>query len=129
MKFGYAFVSTEHPNLVAQLHLLRRAGCKSVFTDERSSVKTKRPALRRCLKAMQPGDMLMVWQADRLADNSGDRTAIIKDLSKRGVKFRSLTEACSTTPRLKKGRKSKLLSRPDFQEMTGWSDYKNWLTG
>jgi DNA invertase Pin-like site-specific DNA recombinase len=62
MKYGYARVSTEDQNPALQLAALRRAGCKTVFKDEGlSGMTTKRPALLRCLKRLEPGDTLIVW--------------------------------------------------------------------
>jgi DNA invertase Pin-like site-specific DNA recombinase len=37
---------------------LRQAGCKTIFTDELSGAITKRPALLRCMKKLERGDML-----------------------------------------------------------------------
>ena len=67
MKYGYARVSTDDQNSAMQLTALKRAGCKTIFTDEGiSGATTKRPALTRCLKALQDGDTLIVWKLDRL---------------------------------------------------------------
>ena len=67
MKYGYARVSTDEQNPALQLAALKKAGCKTVFKDEGlSGATTKRPALTRCLKALRPGDTLIVWKLDRL---------------------------------------------------------------
>lgn len=96
-KYGYARVSTEDQNPALQLAALKKAGCKDVFKDEGMSGATiKRPALARCLKALQCGDMLIVWKLDRLARSLRDLITILDDLRARGVKFRSLTEAIDT---------------------------------
>ncbi len=93
MKYGYARVSTEDQNTALQLAALKKAGCKTVFKDEGiSGATTKRPALTRCLKVLQPGDTLIVWKLDRLARSLRDLIAMLDDLHERGVKFRSLTE-------------------------------------
>src|SRR6266851_3065947 len=80
MKYGYARVSTEDQNPALQLAALKRAGCRKTFKDERTGATTKRPALLRCLKALQNGDTLIVWKLDRLARSlstpgSSSRTA------------------------------------------------------
>ena len=65
MKYGYARVSTEDADM--QLGVLKRAGCKTIFTDQLSgAIGIKRPSLLRCLKNLQPGDTLIVWKLDRL---------------------------------------------------------------
>ena len=67
MNYGYARVSTDDQNTALQRAALQRAGCTTIFTDEGLSGATvKRPALTRCLKALRPGDTLIVWKLDRL---------------------------------------------------------------
>ena len=96
MKYGYASVSTEDHNPALQLTALKKACCKTVFTDELSGATTKCPALLRSLNALEPGDTLTVWKLDRLGRSLRDLIAILDDLKQRGVKFRSLTEAIDT---------------------------------
>ena len=69
----------------------------SIFTDDGLSGATiKRPALHRCLKALQRGDMLTVWKLDRLARSLRNLITILDDFQKRGIQFRSLTEEINT---------------------------------
>ncbi len=95
MKYGYARVSTDDQNPA-----LKKAGCKTIFKDEGlSGVTTKRPALLRCLKALQSGDTLIVWKLDRLGRSLRDLITMLDDLRARIVKFHSITEAIdSGTP-------------------------------
>ena len=56
MKYGYARVSTDDQSTALQIAALKRAGCKTFFKDQGlSGATTKRPALLRCLKAMDIG--------------------------------------------------------------------------
>src|ERR1700729_2383451 len=97
MKYGYARVSTEDQNAAMQHAALKRAGCSKVITDDGLSGATiKRPALHRCLKALQRGDTLTVWKLDRLARSLRDLITILDDFQKRGIQFRSLTEEINT---------------------------------
>jgi DNA invertase Pin-like site-specific DNA recombinase len=97
MKYGYARVSTDDQSPALQLTALKRAGCKTVFKDEGlSGATTKRPALLRCLKKLEHGDTLTVWKLDRLGRSLRDLITMLDDLKRRGVKFRSLTEAIDT---------------------------------
>ena len=97
MKYGYARVSTDDQNADMQHAALKKAGCKKLFTDDGiSGATTKRPALLRCLKTLQPGDTLMVWKLDRLGRSLRDLISMLDDLKQRGIKFRSLTEAIDT---------------------------------
>ena len=53
MKYGYARVSTDDQDPALQLAALKKAGCKTLFKDEGiSGATTKRPALLRCLAAL-----------------------------------------------------------------------------
>jgi DNA invertase Pin-like site-specific DNA recombinase len=97
MKYGYARVSTDDQSPALQLAALKKAGCKIIFKDDGlSGAPTKRRALLRCLKKLEHGDMLTVWKLDRLGRSLRDLIAMLDDLKKRGVKFRSLTEAIDT---------------------------------
>lgn len=71
MKCGYARVSTDDQNPDLQLTALKRAGWNKTLVDEgRSGPTLNRPALKRCLKQLEHGDMLMVWKFDRLGRNA-----------------------------------------------------------
>jgi DNA invertase Pin-like site-specific DNA recombinase len=97
MKSGYARVSTDDQNPALQLAALKKDGCKTIFKDAGlSGATTKRPALLRCLKKLEHGDTLTVWKLDRLGRSLRDLITMLDDLKKRGVKFRSLTEAIDT---------------------------------
>ena len=96
MKYGYARVSTEDQNPAMQLAALKKAGCKTVFKDEVTGAHVNRPALARCLKALETGDTLIVWKLDRLGRSLRDLIHMLDDFKQRGVKFRSLTEAIDT---------------------------------
>jgi DNA invertase Pin-like site-specific DNA recombinase len=59
MKYGYARFSTDDQGPALQLAALKKAGYRQTFTDHGiSGATTKRPALARCLKALQPGKTL-----------------------------------------------------------------------
>jgi DNA invertase Pin-like site-specific DNA recombinase len=98
MKYGYARVSTDDQNPALQLAALKKAGCKTIFTDQLSGATgVKRPSLLRCLKKLQPGDTLIVWKLDRLGRSLRDLITMLDDLKQRSVRFHSLTEAIDTT--------------------------------
>jgi DNA invertase Pin-like site-specific DNA recombinase len=96
LKYGYARVSTEDQTPALQLAALKKAGCKTVFKDALPGATTKRPALLRCLKKLEPGDTLIVWKLDRLGRSLRDLITMLDDLKRREVKFRSLTEHIDT---------------------------------
>jgi DNA invertase Pin-like site-specific DNA recombinase len=97
MNYGYARVSTDDQTPALQLTALKKAGCKAIFKDDGlSGATTKRPVLLCCLKKLEHGDTLTVWKLDRLGRSLRDLITMLDDLERRGVKFRSLTEAIDT---------------------------------
>jgi DNA invertase Pin-like site-specific DNA recombinase len=97
MKYGYARVSTDDQDPALQLAALKKSGCRQTFTDHGiSGATTKRPALARCLKALEHGDTLTVWKLDRLGRSVRDLLNILHDIQARGVRFQSITEAIDT---------------------------------
>ena len=97
VNYGYARVSTDDQTTALQLDALKNAGCVTIFRDNGvSGVALKRPALKRCLGMLQPGDTLTVWKLDRLGRSLRDLISILDDLKLRGVIFRSLTESIDT---------------------------------
>src|SRR5215203_1623640 len=96
MKIGYARVSTGDQNPALQLAALKRERCKRIFTDKASGSLRKRPELDKCLKSLQPGDVLIVWKLDRLGRSLRDLITLLDDLKGQGIKFKSLTESIDT---------------------------------
>ena len=96
MKIGYCRVSTDDQNPDLQLAALKRAGCRTIFTDKATGAHVKRPELTKCLKALKAGDVLVVWKLDRLGRSLHDLIGLLDDLRTRGVAFRSVTESIDT---------------------------------
>ena len=97
MIIGYARVSTQDQSPALQTDALVAACCEQVFHEKATGATRERPELVACLRTMRKGDTLVVWKLDRLARSLKDLVEIIDDLQKRGVGFRSLTEAIDTT--------------------------------
>ena len=99
MMLGYARVSTEDQLLDLQKDALTRAGVEEsrIYREHISGVKTKRPQLQECLRALRPGDVLVVWRLDRLGRSVPELIKIMDDLHKRQIGFRSLSESIDTT--------------------------------
>ena len=58
--FGYARVSTRDQDVAAQVAELMTAGCAKVYREKASGAKTDRPELRKIIRRLEPGDVLMV---------------------------------------------------------------------
>jgi DNA invertase Pin-like site-specific DNA recombinase len=95
--FGYARVSTLDQDPTLQLDALAAAGCAKVFEDRASGARADRPGLQRALDYVRDGDVLIVWKLDRLGRSLPHLIETVSVLEKRGVGFRSLTEAIDTT--------------------------------
>src|ERR1700730_9194825 len=80
MKIGYCRVSTKEQNPDLQLRALKKAGCKTIYTDKESGTLRKRTYLERCLKELKAGDVLVVWKLDRLGRSLRDLIALLDDL-------------------------------------------------
>jgi DNA invertase Pin-like site-specific DNA recombinase len=91
---GYARVSTLDQDLSLQLDALAVAGCSKVFADYASGARAD---LQAALDYVRNGEVLVVWNLDRLGRSLPHLIETITALSKRGVGFRSLTKAIDTT--------------------------------
>ena len=94
---GYARVSTLDQDLSLQLDALAAARCGKVFEDRASGVRADRPGLQAALDYVRDGEVLVVWKLDRLGRSLPHLIETVTALSKRGVGFRSLTEAIDTS--------------------------------
>lgn len=93
---GYARVSTEEQTLQSQLDALRAAGCVRIFEEHASGGDRERPVLGRALRAIGPGDILVVVRLDRLARSLSHLLQLLEGLEARGAHFRSLTDPIDT---------------------------------
>jgi DNA invertase Pin-like site-specific DNA recombinase len=94
---GYVRVSTLDQNPTLQLDALAAAGCAKVFEDRASGARADRPGLQKALDYVRDGDVLIVWKLDRLGRSLRHLIETVSVLEKRGVGFRSVTEAIDTT--------------------------------
>ncbi|MET6932579.1 recombinase family protein [Klebsiella pneumoniae] len=68
-----------------------------VFEDMASGKNARRPGLKRALRRLRPGDVLVVWKLDRLGRSVRDLITLVSELQARGVNFRSLTDSIDTS--------------------------------
>jgi DNA invertase Pin-like site-specific DNA recombinase len=93
-------VSTNGQDLAGQIAELRAAGCERLYAEKESGAKTDRPQLAKCLRALGPGDVLVVTRLDRLARSTRDLLNVLDSVATAKAGFRSLkdTWADTTTP-------------------------------
>jgi DNA invertase Pin-like site-specific DNA recombinase len=100
MLVGYMRVSTadERQSVDLQRDALMAAGVdeRHFYQDHASGARDDRPGLKACLAYLKAGDTLVVWKLDRLGRSLPHLLEVMGDLRKRGIAFRSLTEAMDT---------------------------------
>lgn len=99
MRYGYARVSTSAQDYALQVEALKAAGCERIFSEKRSGKSINgRPEFQKLMRAVNPGDIVVVTRLDRLARSTRDLLNIIHDLEEAGCSFASLAESwCDTT--------------------------------
>lgn len=95
MQIGYIRVSKSDGSQVFDLQqdALLEAGIDldRIYKDQASGKKDDRPGLQNCLKALQPGNTLVVWKLDRLGRSLKHLVSIVDDLNQLKVGLKVLT--------------------------------------
>jgi DNA invertase Pin-like site-specific DNA recombinase len=97
MLIGYVRVSKSDGSqtLAPQIDALLAAGVdpSRIYEDLASARKDDRPGLVACLKALQPGNTLVVWKLDRLGRDLKHLVTTVDDLRARNVGLKVLAGA------------------------------------
>lgn len=96
-KIGYVRCSSADQNPARQEALLKKAGCKKVFSDMLSGKDRNRPGLQAMLDYVREGDVLYVESISRLARSTRDLLQILDELQAREVQFISAKENIDTS--------------------------------
>jgi DNA invertase Pin-like site-specific DNA recombinase len=64
---------------------------RNLYSDAASGKLDNRPGLESCLKALRPGDALVVWKLDRLGRSLRHLVNVVHDLTERNIGLRVLT--------------------------------------
>lgn len=100
MQIGYMRVSKSDGSqtLDPQRDALIAAGVlpDRLYQDLASGRHDARPGLAACLKALQPGNVLVIWKLDRLGRDLRHLVATVDDLRQRDVGLKVLTGAGAT---------------------------------
>lgn len=94
--YGYGRVSRSKQETDLQLDAFKRAGVVDVVTEKWSSVGS-RPRLQERLRALRPGDTLVVWKLDRVGRSLIDLLDILNQINAAGASFTSLTQSFDTS--------------------------------
>lgn len=97
MLIGYARVSKSDGSQLLDLQkdALLKAGVEEeyIYQDLASGRKDDRPGLKACLKALQPGNTLLVWKLDRLGRDMKHLVNLIDELNHKKIGFKVLSGA------------------------------------
>ena len=97
MLIGYARVSKADGSQVLDLQTdaLIKVGVPAhrIYQDRVSGKTAKRPGLSACLKALQPGNTLVVWKLDRLGRDLKHLINTVDELRQRDIGFKVLAGA------------------------------------
>ena len=97
MKIGYARVSTRDQNLTSQIDALRHAGCQKIYQDIASGSKAERPGLDDLMKAIRPGDILVICKLDRLGRSLRHLVILVNELIEQHIGLVSLNDPVDTS--------------------------------
>lgn len=99
MKYGYARVSSDTRDYAGQVEALKAAGCDKIYAEKASGgSRHGRPDLAKLMKALLPGDVMIVAKLDRVARSARDLLNIVGELREQGCGFVSLGDTwCDTT--------------------------------
>ena len=91
--YGYARDLSFGQSLDTQLGALKWAGCERIYREKiRDKSEDNRAQLKRLLKEIGGGDMIVVTRLDRLARSTLDLLRIVQAVRRAGASFKSLHE-------------------------------------
>ncbi len=100
MKIGYIWISSYEQDKALQalqVDALKEVGCEKLFTDKSTESVFERNGLEMALLHVHSGDILVVWQLDRLGYSLSHLIEVLNLLKEREVHFVSLVEKIDTT--------------------------------
>jgi DNA invertase Pin-like site-specific DNA recombinase len=96
--YGYARVSTDGQHLDIQRAQLIAAGCSRIFHEKESGAKDDRAALGRLMRALRPGDVVIIAALDRLTRGGPFKMlSVLQQITGQGASYKSLAEPWADT--------------------------------
>ena len=96
MNIGYARASTKDQSFDLQTDALRTAGCKRIFTEVITGVRTQSKVLDEVMAALRPKDVLVVWKLDRLGRSLKHLIEVVNRLIEAKIGLKSLNDPIDT---------------------------------
>lgn len=92
LTLAYARVSKDEQNADLQLDDLKRHGYDQLFSEKVSGSTKERPAFEQMLKTLHTGDVLVVWDIDRMGRNMVEMIQTIDQIIALKVSVKSLSQ-------------------------------------
>lgn len=93
MIYGYARVSTQDQSTTRQVIALQDYGCEVIYQEKMTGTRKDRPELQRLLNSIQPQDIIVVSELNRISRSLQDLLQLVNLIAESGVKLVSLKES------------------------------------
>ncbi|GAB4018838.1 recombinase family protein [Spirosoma koreense] len=90
---AYARVSKDEQNADLQLDDLKQHGYDQLYSEKVSGAKKQRPEFDQLLKSLRSGDLLIVWDIDRMGRDTVEMIQTIDKIIALKVGFKSLSQS------------------------------------
>lgn len=91
--YGYARVSTPGQQLDIQIAQLQAMGCEQILFEKESGLDDDRAAMKRLLRRLKPGDVVVFPALDRLTRGGPFKMLrALDEITSRGASYKSLAE-------------------------------------
>lgn len=97
MKIGYIRVSTVSQRPKQQHDALEASGCRRIYADISVEDEDEQPEMTRMLGHLKAGDVVVVWQLDRLRKSRRHLFQLIEYFEARRIGLISVVEGLDTT--------------------------------
>lgn len=84
-RIGYTRCSTDQQDAARQLQAIEAAGVDRLYQEQASGKTLDRPVLQECLASLQPGDVLVIHELDRLGRSMVQMLQCVEALMDRGI--------------------------------------------
>ena len=84
-RVGYVRCSTDQQDATRQLQAIQAAGAERIYQEHASGKTLDRPVLQECLAGLEPGDVLVIHELDRLGRSMVQMLQCVEQLMERGV--------------------------------------------
>lgn len=95
-RIGYCRTSTDRQELQRQKKSLKAAGCERIYEETASGKTLDRPVLNEAIEALEPGDVLVIHELDRLGRSMVQMLQVAESLMERGIGLVTLDGKLST---------------------------------